>query len=271
MNNRKKIILTISLIIVAVLILLAFDRRLQTTNYTVESDRISSPVRIALVTDLHSNNYGKNASKLINAISKQSPDVVLLGGDIFDSEIPHNEAKTFLQSISAMYPCYYVTGNHEYWSDDVEELKTFVASLGITVLDGKCSTVSVKGQNLNICGIDDPVYSYDTAYAQLDSVSKASNNGYFTVLLSHRPEMVDEYARYDFDLVLSGHAHGGQFRIPYIINGVYAPNQGLFPKYAAGMYEIGDFTMIVSRGLDTQSIKLPRLFNRPELAIIDLK
>lgn len=271
MNNRKKIILTISLIIVAVLILLAFDRRLQTTNYTIESDQISTPIRLALVTDFHSNNYGKGGSKVIDAISKQSPDIVLLGGDIFDSEIPHDEAKAFLQSISAMYQCYYVTGNHEYWSEDVEELRAFVASLGITVLDGKCSTVSVKGQKLNICGIDDPVYSYDTAYAQLEAVSKESNNGYYTVLLSHRPEMIDEYARYDFDLVLSGHAHGGQFRIPYIINGLYAPNQGLFPKYAAGMYQTGDLTMIVSRGLDKQSIKLPRLFNRPELAIIDLK
>ena len=108
-------------------------------------------------------------------------------------------------------------------------------------------------------------------YSQLQTVSTASNNGHYTILLSHRPEMVDEYSRYSFDLVLSGHAHGGQFRIPYIINGVYAPHQGFFPKYASGMYYIGNTTMIVSRGLDKEAIKLPRMFNRPELAIIDLK
>ncbi len=99
----------------------------------------------------------------------------------------------------------------------------------------------------------------------------ADKNDYYTVLLSHRPEFFELYTEYNFDLVLSGHAHGGQWRIPYILNGLYAPNQGVFPKYAGGEYTENNTTMIVSRGLARESTLLPRFYNRPELVIIDLQ
>ncbi|MEG2857947.1 MAG: metallophosphoesterase, partial [Clostridia bacterium] len=142
---------------------------------------------------------------------------------------------------------------------------------GVIVLEGDCKTLKIGTQYINICGVDDPTYigKYATV-EQIKTVDAAADNKLFTILLSHRPELFDEYAKCDFDLVLSGHAHGGQWRIPGILNGLYAPGQGLFPKHAGGQYAMGDNLMIVSRGLARGGNVIPRIFNRPELVIIDL-
>ncbi len=257
-------------VLVLVAVMLMFDRRLQVTHYTVEADDSLQSVRIALLTDLHSSGYGRDCIRLFNAVEKQNPDIVLLGGDIYDDSVPDDNARALVKQLAEKYVCYYVTGNHEFWSNRVDEIKAELKGMGVTVLEGDCKTVAVGNRKINICGVDDPTLDYDKMYSQLKAANTASNNGYFTVLLSHRPEMVQEYARYDFDLVLSGHAHGGQVRIPYLLNGLYAPNQGLFPKYAAGIYDMGGYEMIVSRGLDKEGIRLPRMFNRPELVIVDI-
>lgn len=257
--------------ILLVAVMVIFDRRLQVEYYTVDSDKMGNTVRLVLLTDFHSNSYGKNSNKLVRRIDDISPDVVLLGGDIYDDGLPQENATALVEALAKRYPCFYVTGNHEYWSEKVDEIKMVLTNAGVTVLEGDCKTIRINGQSINICGADDPVYSYDRTYEQLKSASMASNNGYFTVLLSHRPELVDEYSKYNFDLVLAGHAHGGQIRIPHLLNGLYAPNQGWFPKYAGGKYDMGDYTMIVSRGLDRETIKIPRMFNRPEIVVVDVK
>lgn len=256
------------------------DMRLKTVQYTIESDKVENPVRIALITDLHSDRYGKGQKNLIKAVDKQKPDVVLLGGDIFDDKKPYDNAKEALKQLAEKYPCYYVTGNHEYWSRDVGNIVDIVESYGIRVLSGECDTVEINGQYVNICGVDDPdeeVYlaEGESIEKQLDrvyeQVNSQENKDSFTVLLSHRPELYDTYEAYGFDLVLSGHAHGGQWRIPFILNGLYAPNQGLFPKYAGGKYEYKGGTLIVSRGLARESTPIPRIFNRPELVVVVLE
>lgn len=257
--------------ILLVAVMITFDKRLQVTYYSIENDKIQKDIRILLLTDFHSNSYGKNAGKIVSKIEKISPDIILLGGDIYDDVLPNDNANILVESLANKYLCFYVTGNHEYWSDEVDGIKERLRSLGVTVLEGDCETVNINGQDINICGVDDPVYDYDRTYAQLQSAGTASNNGKFTVLLSHRPELVAEYTKYNFDVVLSGHAHGGQIRIPFLLNGLYAPNQGWFPEYAGGKYEIDDCTLIVSRGLDRETIKIPRVFNRPEMVVVDIK
>ena len=159
---------------------------------------------------------------------------------------------------------------------DIENILSIVRSYGVTVLDGKCETIEINGQKINICGVDDPdadIYlkDYKTIDEQLEYVDKISNKKYFTILMSHRPELYDKYATYDFDLVLSGHAHGGQWSIPFLLDGVYAPHQGIFPEYVGGQYDYDGGTMIVSRGLSRMSPPVPRIFNRPELLIIEVK
>ncbi len=267
-------------IILLLIICVACDSRLKTITYTFDSPKVDKPVKIALITDLHSDWYGKNQKNLIEAVKKENPDIVLLGGDIFDDKKSYENAKETLEMLSGQYPCFYVTGNHEYWSKKVGNIIDIVESYGVTVLSGYVAEVEINGQKINICGVDDPdAYVYlaeaETIEKQISQVADISNQpemkDNYTILLSHRPELYDLYSQYDFDLVLCGHAHGGQWRIPGILNGLFAPDQGLFPEYAGGLYEYDGGTMIVSRGLARESTPAPRVFNRPELVIIELR
>lgn len=273
-KKRKKIYIAAFFFILAFL-LAAFDVRLKTVNYTIESEKISNNVRIALITDLHSCRYGEGQKHLIKAIEKQNPDLILFGGDICDDEIPHDNTEALLKAISNKYPCYYVTGNHEFWSDEVESILDMFRSYNVNVLQGSYQTIEVNGEKVNICGIDDPEaerYVENSGITQqLQAVQEASDNGFYTILLAHRPELNATYRQYGFDLIMCGHAHGGQWRLPGIINGLLAPNQGWFPPYAGGEFTFENSSMVVSRGLARESTRIPRIFNRPELVIVDLK
>lgn len=252
---------------------------LKIQNYSVETDKLNSNIRIALITDLHSCKYGENEMKLIEKINEQKPDIILLSGDIFDHKIPDENTEAFIAGVSGKYPCYYVTGNHEYRSGETAFAKKMdiLEKYGVVRLSGEAVTTEINGEKLNICGIDDPLsldYSFEntkTYQEQLDSIKGIEENGNYTILLSHRPELMPVYSEYNFDLVLTGHAHGGQWRIPFILNGLVAPNQGFFPDYAGGLYEENGTKMIVSRGLARETTIVPRFYNRPEVVIIDLK
>ena len=279
--KRMKIAIIISAAIaLAVLLIFALDTRIVTRFYKIDSDKISSKVRIALVADLHSCSYGENQITLAEAIDAGSPDVVLLGGDIFDDRIQDNGTEQFLKELGGKYPCYYVAGNHEYYCGEAyfEEKMAMMQKYGIEVIMGKSLELCINGEYINLCGADDPDSFYfpedsdaDDFSLQLPGLSKIAENGHFTLLLSHRPEYFDSYSQYGFDLVLAGHAHGGQWRIPYLLNGLFAPHQGIFPKYAGGSYEKNGLTMIVSRGLARETTIVPRIFNRPELVIVDIE
>ncbi len=253
----------------------AFDTRLKTQRYTVASRKITGSVRLVLLTDLHSCFYGDGQKELIEAVDRQSPALVLLGGDICDDKRPRDNTERFLRGIAHRYPCYYVTGNHEYRRPDVDAILDMFASYGVVTLDGACDTLCLSGTHLNLCGISDPtavraVPGAPGMQRQLAALRPVMENGYFTLLLAHRPERIRAYAQCGFDLVLSGHAHGGQWRWPGVINGLYAPNQGLFPRYAGGLYTVGGTTMIVSRGLARETTRVPRIFNPPELVVVEL-
>lgn len=256
--------------------LLAFDVRLKTVFYTIESKEITNPIRIALVSDLHSCKYGDGQKTLITAIDREKPDLVLLAGDIFDDLISDENTESFLANITEKYPCYYVTGNHEYWSNRVDDMLKTMTDYGVTILQGESEKVLINGQEVILAGLDDPdvdsyassMFSFDE---QIEKLTKVDKTNYFSILLAHRPAYIDSYLKMGYKLVLSGHAHGGQWRIPLLLNGLYAPNEGLFPKYAGGSYTFENTQMIVSRGLSRESTRIPRIFNRPELVIIDIK
>ncbi len=262
-------------LLMAGILFAAFDCRLSIRHYEVTTDKVTENIRIALITDLHSCKYGEKEEALIHAIDSQQPDVILLGGDICDDVIPDDNVIFLLEGIADRYPCYYVTGNHEYWSDRIDNILELFRSYGVTVLDGFCDMPEIKGQKITICGITDPdavLYTKDAldTKTQLDALSAAVDSGQYTILLAHRPERIDMYRQYPFDLILAGHAHGGQWRLPGIVNGVFAPDQGLFPGYAGGIYRLPDTIMVVSRGLARESTRVPRIFNPPELVIVTL-
>ena len=275
-------ILLLLLAILLLLILPGFYNGLAIRRYSVEAPGIARPVRIALVTDLHSCAYGPDERELLDAIDAQAPDLILLGGDIFDDDLPDDNAEIFLRGIDGRYPVYYVTGNHEYWSGEggFARKMAFLESCGVVRLSGDTAAVEINGARLRLCGVDDP-YAWADSYGfaertegsfreQVSQAAGQAEGGEYTILLTHRPELLDVYSQYDFDLVVAGHAHGGQWRIPGILNGLYAPNQGLFPAYAGGRYEQNGTVMIVSRGLARESTRVPRWYNRPELVIVDL-
>ena len=274
-KKQRKILALLLACILGIIAPFAFNTKLKIQHYSLESEKLTAPVRIVLITDLHSCSYGKGQRELIDAIHAQKPDIILLGGDICDDKLPHRNTELVLRAIADKYPCYYVTGNHEYWSREIEKILKIFESYNVPVLEGSFDTIDVRGQKLNICGISDPdILKYtDKNYSiteQLKDAAVASENGNYSILLAHRPELIDSYLNYDFDLILAGHAHGGQWRLPGIINGLFAPNQGFFPQYAGGKYRFDDSYMIVSRGLARESTRIPRIFNRPELVVIDL-
>lgn len=274
-KTQRKILALLLACILVIIALFAFNTKMKIQHYSLESEKLTAPVRIVLITDLHSCSYGKGQRELIDAIHAQKPDIILLGGDICDDKIPHRNTELVLRAIADKYPCYYVTGNHEYWSREIEKILKIFESYNVPVLEGSFDTIDVRGQKLNICGISDPdILKYtDKNYSiteQLKDAAVASENGNYSILFAHRPELIDSYLNYDFDLILAGHAHGGQWRLPGIINGLFAPNQGFFPRYAGGKYRFDDSYMIVSRGLARESTRIPRIFNRPELVVIDL-
>lgn len=272
---RRLIVLLIASALLLILLLCATDNRLAVRRYTVATDKINGTIRVVMVSDLHSATFGDNQEELIRAIKKAEPDVVVFVGDMCDNWEKHELAEDVFRAITPLYPCYYVTGNHEYWTGRSAEIVALFEQYDLTVLSGTSDVLTVNGESINICGITDADAQFytengRTTEQQLEELAATLSADMFTLLLAHRPEFFEMYTQYDYDLVLSAHAHGGQIRIPGLINGVYAPNQGWFPKYAGGRYEGNGTVMIVGRGLANNGGAVPRIFNPPELVVVEI-
>lgn len=270
MRKKHRWILPV-LAILVVLTLIALDERLTLRTYTVASPKLTAEVRLAVVTDFHSSD---NADDVVAMVASCAPDAVLMVGDMFDDDIanrPTERTLSLMRQLSAQYPCYYVSGNHETWTGEMDALYQQTEEAGVTVLRMSSGVLTVRGQRIALCGIPDP---YEMVFSgapdteeQIRQAMENVDSEDFTVLLAHRPELLAKYAQFPLDLVVSGHAHGGQVRIPGVLNGLYAPNQGWFPKLAGGAYTQDGTTLIVSRGLAVRTW-LPRIFNRPEVVLV---
>lgn len=269
-KRKRLIIFAASLAAILFFVAAGLNNGLTAADYSLQSNKVDAPIRIALLTDLHSCFFGEGQEELIARIEEKGPDLILMAGDIADDSMPHDGTVRLLEAIGSRYDCFYVTGNHEIWSGEAAEIKDMFREYGVTVLEGDGVTVEVGGTALNICGVDDPDIGRTEFAEQLEAVAQAVDEEVFTVLVSHRPELIDMYAQYGFDLVVSGHAHGGQWRIPFLIKGVYAPNQGYFPDYTSGLYRSGETQMLVSRGLSRESTGIPRFYNPPEVVLLTL-
>ena len=259
---------------------LALREPLTRVFYAIDSKKIKNRHRFVLITDLHSTRYGENGEKLLAVIRREKPEALLFAGDIVDDRKPHDDVYAILPTMAKEFPCYYATGNHEYYKKDADIIKRDLRAIGFHVLEGKGEIFSTAGDTIFIAGVDDPERynktpnhhdrTIDAAWTkQMQDAKRSCPDGAFSILLSHRPELVSYYQKSGFDLVLSGHAHGGQARIPFLLNGLYAPHQGLFPPYAGGRYSLDQTTLIVSRGLCKN--KLPRIFNPPEYIVLEIR
>lgn len=232
--------------------------------------------KIIHVSDLHNKTFGEDQRKLMRKIEQTSPDIILVTGDIIDRRKYNlDAAMMFIDNAINIAPIYYVSGNHEAWSGEYDIIKHRLINSGVRILDDYKTKIAKDGADIELIGLSDPDFLTNNYIEGTDStrlenqLSRLSTDPGFKILLSHRPELFDIYANENIDLIFSGHAHGGQFRIPGI-GGLVAPDQGLFPKYTNGVYKQGQSSLIVSRGLGNSIIPV-RVFNRPELIAVTLQ
>ena len=238
-------------------------------TYTVKTEKVRHPVKCLHLSDLHCCWYGAGQRRLHRLIRALSPDFVCMTGDMLERRFWKDAAGALMEPLARVLPCFFVAGNHEFHFENYRAVKRYVSSLGVTVLEGNCATAHIGGDNIRICGVDDPINPDRRWKDELASAARGCDGEHFSLLLTHRPELARIYAMFPFDLVLSGHAHGGQWRLPGLINGLYAPGQGLFPSYAGGAYKFGGQVQIVSRGLAYYTW-IPRIFNPVEMGLIHI-
>ena len=280
MKGNWKIILPI--IVAIILVLVVWIRwgntALEINEYKIVSNSVPQNFdgfRIAQVSDLHNAEFGEGNSKLLELLSQTEPDIILLTGDLIDSRQTDIEiALTFVREAMKIAPVYFVSGNHEARVIEYEDLKMGLSEAGVNVLENQIVEITREGESITLMGIDDPSFQESYLFGDSEGVAKQAietllrvSDGY-TVLLSHRPELFELYVETGMDLVFSGHAHGGQFRLP-LIGGLVAPNQGFFPTYDAGLFSEENTNMIVSRGVGNSIVPL-RFNNRPEIIVVML-
>ena len=281
MKGNWKIILPI--IVAIILVLVVWIRwgntALEINEYKIVSNSVPQNFhgfRIAQVSDLHNAEFGEGNSKLLELLSQTEPDIIVLTGDLIDSRNTDIEiALAFAREALKIAPVYYISGNHEARVSEYEGLKMGLAEAGVIVLENQKVEITREGESITLMGIDDPSFQERYLFGDAEGVAKQTietlqreSDGY-TVLLSHRPELFELYVKTGMDLVFCGHAHGGQFRLPFL-GGLVAPNQGFFPKYDAGQFTEENTTMIVSRGVGNSIIPI-RFNNRPEIILAELK
>ena len=298
MRIKMKLIILGGALLCAAVLTFATSNRLCVRKYRVSSGKLAQSFIAVHISDLHESRYGKGQKKLVDSVKEASPDVIFITGDMFednkkDESAPidfsaDNPSRVLLEALIEIAPCYMVLGNHEANISNVDELCDALSEMGVKLIHPYGSE-EVFGAL--VCGVYDPYFlkkevhhnNLAERFAEdkdrvsptitkwreelADEFADVASEERFTILLSHRPEEFELYRSLGFDAAFSGHAHGGQWRLPPFINGVYAPHQGLFPRHAGGCYEYDGFTHIVSRGLSKK--RMVRIFNRPEVCVVE--
>ena len=261
-RRKRRILLAAALVGLAALLawLYITNAAISVTHYAVASEALPKAFDgfvVAQVSDLHNAEFGEGSAQLLDRLRAASPDLI----DARRTDV--GAAMAFIRGAVEIAPVYYVAGNHEARSDAFESLEAQLAEAGVHVLRDAVESIERGGASLWIAGLDDPAFA-----SGADPAGLIAPNG-FTLLLSHRPELFEDYCDAGAHLVLTGHAHGGQVRLPWL-GGLYAPNQGILPEYDAGRFESGDTVMIVSRGLGNSAFPI-RVNNPPELVVVELR
>lgn len=255
---------------------------LTVTRYTLYSDKLTAPVRLVELVDLHSREFGVGNRWLIARVKRQEPDLILMPGDMLNGKEPYSPvAEELIAALTEIAPVYASYGNHEkthenrYWT----YVRTEFSEAGATVLDLEYEDLLVNGQRMRIGGIfgfclpERHLVSGEAKRWEVDFLKRFQETDAYTVLLAHLPTCWIQNENLDFwqiDCILSGHEHGGQIRLPFV-GALYAPDRGLFPDRAEGLYhsEDGKRTLVLSRGLGS-AVAVPRIFNMPEIVVVDI-
>lgn len=288
MRKRKKrrYIIILVVILLFTLEFIISKEAITVTENTIESTKI--PVsfdgfKIIQISDLHNEEFGKDNKRLLKIIDEMVPDIIVITGDMINrKESDYSVFYHLAASLVDKYPVYYIVGNHEQNLEEevLEEMLDYIEGLGVYVLDNDKTTIEKDGESINLYGLwfnlkyyrdlsNEYTKDYYFSIRKIEKLLGEVDKREFNILLSHNPVYFDTYSSWGADLTLSGHMHGGMVRIPFL-GGLFSPEQELFPEYDGGVYQDGENTMIVSRGLGSGKAGF-RFFNRPELVVITLK
>lgn len=271
-RKKKKTFLIITLIIIAILIVITVDssRRLVTTEYDVYSERLPESFegfRIVQLSDLHGKIYGEDNEKLLNAVREAEPDIIAITGDLFDEFTEDGYAETVCSQLMEIAPVYYCSGNHE-WTENPRDTFDKMTETGTVVMRNKYVTLERNGETIVLAGVDDPNGPYDMITKEAFVAKIKAETDDYILMLSHRNTDFDLWTALDVDLVLTGHAHGGIIRLPFI-GGVLIHKEDLGKKHIEGTFEEDGTTMVVSRGAGSNGF-VPRFNNNPEIVVVEL-
>ena len=274
MKKKRRIVLSMlaALLLAGTIWIWIDNSRIVTTHYTVTNGKVPDAFDgfvIAQVSYLHNAAFGEGNARLLDALAEAEPDIIVITGDLIDSRRTDVEtAAAFAEAAVTIAPVYYVAGNHEgRVPEAAAALEKRMTAAGVHILHNERMTLSRGGAEIDILGLDDPSGT-ETDGLSADEIAAMTEQGRFTVLLSHRPDLFARYCASGVDLVFSGHAHGGQIRLP-LFGGLFAPHQGFFPDYTQGCYTENGTTMVVSRGLGNSLFPF-RVNNPPELVVVCL-
>lgn len=255
---------------------------LEVTNYVLSSPKLTAPIRVVQLTDLHNSEFGENNERLVRMVSQQHPDLILMTGDMLNGREDETEiAASLVRRLTEVAPVYFSYGNHEVTHERMfgRDLTALFEEAGATVLNRTYEDVTVNGQAIRLGGIygyclpEKYYYSGEAKRWECEYLKKFQNTESYTVLLAHLPTCWirnDNLDIWQIDCVVLGHEHGGQIRLP-LIGGLYAPDQGFFPGRSSGIYASQDEkrVMVLSRGLGS-GVGVPRLNNVPEIVVVDI-
>lgn len=262
---RNKWFILIMALLSIVCYLYCENNILEINKYNINID-ISEEYKIAQISDYHNTTSNMINNKLIKTLKKEKPNIIVITGDLIDSNTPKEDiALKLVDKLINIAPVYYVNGNHEALYNNYNDFEESLRNYKIKVLRNTYEIIKIGDKTISLIGIDDESFRVPSS----STIKGLKGDSDYSILLSHRPEYFDTYVEADVDLVFSGHAHGGQIRIPFI-GGLIAPNQGLFPEYDSGKYKENNTIMIVSRGIGNSIVPF-RVNNNPELIITTLK
>lgn len=267
--KKKKYIAIVILITICIILCTWGNNHMVVSKYIYENEKIGEDLdgyKIVQISDLHNKRFGNNQERLLSMVKDCRPDLIVITGDLVDGNRTNIEkAMEFIEGAVSIAPVYYVTGNHEKWLEPEEytKLQGELSEAGAVWLDNEKVEITVGNESFTLFGLDDSSLTNDT----LKELAKDAKENLW-VLLAHEPQNLKFYSNAGMDFVFSGHAHGGQIRLPFM-GGLIAPDQGLLPEYTEGLYQSGNTTMVVSRGLGNSVIPI-RIGNYPEIVCVEL-
>lgn len=274
----KKILIFIPVAAIALILAFAFvcSNTLEIKNYSITTDKLDTKVKFVFISDLHNKGYGENNIDLISKIKEQSPDFIAVGGDMVNKYSSDDRVmKELLPNLVQTAPTYCVLGNHELTLAEQIDFKSDINSTGAKLLDNEAVTLNINGEEILLGGMSDfPYYEFNAPDFETDERYfwedfKERSKNCFSILLNHQPEYLSDITQdCNIDLIVCGHTHGGLIQIPFV-GGLFAPNQGFFPKYDKGEFDLNGTKMIISAGLG-DAYPVLRINNCPEITVVNI-